>query len=805
MAIKVPKYYEPRPYQQAAWARRLSGDYDVYFKYWHRQCGKDADDISFIHYLAFTHPGTQSAYIGLDNKWLRRNIWNKYLNGRTFWDDYPDDILEHKDTAQQVLMHNNPEDKAPALVQYLGFKESQSAIGSSYDNFFISELSLYRRDAFNYIQPIWDSKKAIGSKFLINANFTPRGVNNIAADFLRMYTKVDEPENWPGKHGRVYVDFLPADRSYDSEGNRLFSDELLEDIRQRYIHGMGNDLMFRQEYMCDFLAVNAGLVFPGIENVRKENRYVPINFDTTKPVFMAWDISSKDKLTDWTSAVIFQYYNGRLFILDWYEDNRKAVVECVQELAQRPYFHLIRAACLPWDSDRSGSSSSPLEECRRAFPNITWHKLDRSYVSDGINKARALLSNAIINSNTCDWLMECFENWEYRELASTGDWSATPKHDRYSHLMDACLQEDTIIETLAGPCKISEADEVGYVMTDDGFKPYWNLGVRKISDTWLDIELDTGQVVSCTEDHVFPTIDGLKYARELSVTDTLRYNNLQYPTEKLSNEEQTISQSDRSDRMEWRNLVSLSRREVLSTQGSTPSPRCIQALLRGDTEGLPCSSCGRKCEEQLTREPDTANAIRTYEAAYERSSAQGTAEADRRSIMGGTGSQAERMGKLRDRQGLVPTALERKYWQVSDTYRARVRPLSQAVHESEPSLKVLLSKLQDESSQAKIKRITRRRSTQEAWCLEVEGQFFYANGILTKNCRYCAEFLDQVKYLTTASGKPNSMPSHYGAWYLDQDEESEWDDMPPGMRPSKFSPLRKKSPRDVYKNLDIWE
>ena len=38
--------------------------------------------------------------------------------------------------------------------------------------------------------------------------------------------------------------------------------------------------------------------------------------------------------------------------------NRKAVVECVQELAKRPYFHLIRGACLPWDSDRSGSISS---------------------------------------------------------------------------------------------------------------------------------------------------------------------------------------------------------------------------------------------------------------------------------------------------------------------------------------------------------------------------------------------------------------------------------------------------------------
>lgn len=437
MAIQVPLYYEPRPYQKAAWARRLSGDYDVYFKCWGRQLGKDADDIELAHYLAYTNPGTQSTYIGLDNKWLRRNIWSKYLDGRTFWDDYPADVLEHKDTAQQVIMRNNPEDKAPAIVQYLGFKESQSAIGSSYNNFFISELSLYKRDAFSYIQPIWDSKKALGERFLINANFTPRGLNNIAADFLRSYTGEDEPEKWAGRHGRVYVDFLPADRATFEDGTRIFSDELLGEIRARYVRSMGNDLMFRQEYMCDFLAVNAGLVFPAIEAVRKEGRYCPMNFDTTKPAYMAWDISSKDKQSDWTAAIVFQYYNGRFFLLDYYEDNRKAVVECVQELSQRPYFHLVRAAALPWDSDRSGSSSSPLEECRRMFPNIQWHKLDRSYVSDSINRARAIIPNMVVNSTSCDWVMECFENWEYRQLSSIDDWSAQPKHDRYSHICDS--------------------------------------------------------------------------------------------------------------------------------------------------------------------------------------------------------------------------------------------------------------------------------------------------------------------------------------------------------------------------------
>ncbi len=437
MAVQVPLYYEPRPYQQIAWARRLSGKYHYDINIWHRQAGKDSNDIQYALFNSYLHPGTQSAYIGLDNKWIRRNIWDKYINGRRHFDSYPSDVIEPLETRQQVKFLNNPDDFAPALIQFIGFKESESLIGSSYDNFYISELSLYKRGAFDLIMPIWDMKKADGVNFSVCANFTPRGMNNIAADFLTAYTGTDDPEEWPGEHGDVFVDWLPADRSIRNDGTRLFSDEMLEDIRQRYVRAMGNDLLFRQEYMCEFLAVNAGLVFPGIEKVREEKRYTPYNLDPSKPVYMAWDISSKDKETDWTSCIVFQYYNDRMFIFDWYENNRKAVVECVSDLASRPYFHLIRAACLPWDSDRSGSSSSPLDECRRAFPNIDWHKLDRTYVTDRINRGRRQIGNIIINSEKCDWLMECFENWEYRELSGVDDWAAKPKHDRYSHLMDA--------------------------------------------------------------------------------------------------------------------------------------------------------------------------------------------------------------------------------------------------------------------------------------------------------------------------------------------------------------------------------
>ena len=466
--LTIPRFFVPRPVQLDAWTRRMSGKYNYYFKIWHRQLGKDTDDIQMALFNAYKSPGTQTAYVGLDNKWIRRNIWDKYLEGRTHWDNYPREIIDIHETRQVIKMLNNPPDKAEALIQFIGFKESENLIGSSYDNFFFSELSLYRRNALDFITPIWDNKIAEGLPLLVNLNFTPRGLNNIAADMLKMYTQVDDPTEWSGEFGNVYVDVMPADRSLKADGTRLYSDEMLDEIRQRYIRQFGNDNMFRQEFLCEFLAVNAGLVYPAIEQLRKEGRYTSFNLDRRYPVYVAWDISSKGKESDWTSAIVFQYAEGRFRIFDYFEDNRMAVVECVQEMAKRPYFHMISTAFMPWDSDRSGSRSSPLEECARAFPNITWRKLSRTYEADGINRVRMLFPNMLINSDNCAWVVECLESWEYRELSSVNDWAATPKHDRFSHIASALRY---------GADAIAEFD---HIRTNDGRPP----SMPSHYDTW---------------------------------------------------------------------------------------------------------------------------------------------------------------------------------------------------------------------------------------------------------------------------------------------------------------------------------
>lgn len=452
--ITVPIFYKPWPHQVAAWQRRNSGKYDYYFKIWCRQSGKDTDDIQYVLNRAWKNPGSQTAYVGLDNVWITNNIFRKTVGEppRLHWADYPEDMLEIKETPKEVWLNNNPTNVAQARIKFIGFLNDSQLIGSSYDNFVFSEASLYKQNAFSFIQPIWDQKVAMGKKLSVNMNGTPRGIKNVFYELLRTYTGVEDPEDFAGEHGRCYVDRVPVQDVLvpDGEGGYrpLYNNEELDRLKDRYLRQFGNLNLYEQEYECKFTTVNAGLVYLGIQKLIEEKRFTKFNIESARPVYCAWDISSKDKVSDATSCIVWQMINGCMFIYDIFEERGKSLVECVSELSTRPYFHLIRFGALPWDSDRSASSESPIEEVRRVFPQINWHQLSKERVDRGIDLVRRQLPNMFINSDNCDYLLECFLNYEYKRLEAQDDWAAKPMHNKYSHLMDgvryACMANKEI-------------------------------------------------------------------------------------------------------------------------------------------------------------------------------------------------------------------------------------------------------------------------------------------------------------------------------------------------------------------------
>lgn len=435
--VRLPLYFNPYPYQIGSWQRRASGKYHYYFNLWARQLGKDTNDMQHAMKVGHDTPGLQIAYVGLDNVWITNNIFKKYIDGRLFWDDYPPELIDPKDTQKEVYMLTDDPVKAPSRIKFIGFLNNEGIIGSSYDRFYISEASLYRRNAFEYITPIWERKLKLTGELGVSFNGTPRGVKNVLYDLLRVYTGVDDPEDFPGAHGDCYVDKVTIADAVGRDGLPMYTADEIEILRDRYIRAYGNDNLFRQENFCDFTVVNAGLVYLAIEQLVREKRYCSYNLDTQKPVYIAFDIASKGKESDSTAAIVYQFINNRMIIYDCFEARGVALTEAMAEIAKKPYFHLIRMGVLPWDSERSASSMTPKEEVEAIYPNINWHTLDKERVDRGIKLVREQMPNMIINSDNCDWLLECFNNYEYKRLSKSDDWAPKPMHNKYSHMMDA--------------------------------------------------------------------------------------------------------------------------------------------------------------------------------------------------------------------------------------------------------------------------------------------------------------------------------------------------------------------------------
>ena len=447
VGVSVPMFYRPWPHQQLAWNRRRTRKYQFYFKLWCRQAGKDTDDIQYELKEAWENPGTLGCYVGLDNVWVRSNMFEKIIDGRYHWNDFPEEYCDHNATKREITMLNNPKNLAAAKTRFIGFLNDTALIGSSYDRWTFSEASLYQPNAFQFMRPIWERRRKLGDTFFVEFNGTPRGMSNVFYDQLRTYTGEDDPDLFPGEHTvdgvTCFVDkvtiqqLMIPDPDHPGMYKRLYTDDEIEQLKSSYLREFGNLNFYYQENEVNFTTVNAGLVYLTIEDLDREGRYTSINLDTSKPVYIAFDIGSKGKATDATSAIIYQYYNNRMMVYDIYEARGKSLVECIAEISLKPYFKNIRMGILPWDSDRSASSSTPLEEARQQFPNINWHQLDKERVDRGIALVRKMLPNMVINRDHCEYLMTCFRHYEYERLEKQNDWSATPKHNVYSHMMDA--------------------------------------------------------------------------------------------------------------------------------------------------------------------------------------------------------------------------------------------------------------------------------------------------------------------------------------------------------------------------------
>ena len=458
--LKFPVFYRPRPYQSEL--HTCFRNNRIGIGVFSRQSGKDTAMSMEQVDARIKHPKTTGVYVGTDNPSIRNILYDK-----TYWDpvhgrqvqmlqdNVPSELVSWKDTRMEGRFKNKSVLK---LEGYFQSGKDQHGVGTSFDDYSFTELSLFvRENPIPRLMPIIDSEN--GHKRLMVVA-TPRGKRN---NPLWKLMELAEGRNDSQVLIRT-IDDLNAIMTRHGLSPILTQGQL-ETIEDNYLKLFGNARMFEQEYHCSFEEMDSAAVYgEAYSQIIREKRDQAFNWDRSHPVYVAFDIGASGVHSDATSWIAFQYFNNKLFLIDCGEGHGRALPEYVDVLQGRPWFSQLAQIILPWDGAHHEVSinTTPADMMRKRFPHVavlakgtniwTVKGLPQTASADIITMVqhvRLTLYNTYINGlmpsevgkpterPNCDYLLNCFENYKYSYDNKLQQWSPFPVHDKYSHMMDA--------------------------------------------------------------------------------------------------------------------------------------------------------------------------------------------------------------------------------------------------------------------------------------------------------------------------------------------------------------------------------
>ena len=444
---QFPRFYRPRPYQaelHSMWQRKKFGVAVL-----PRQSGKDMSAVMEQVNARLKHPKTTGVYIGLNTPSIKRIIWNK-----TYYDPQAQQMiyaLKDNVPAQDVKWGNtsleaNFTNGSNLLMQgYFDPSKGTTGVGESAQDYTITEFALFHRgDPWQVLEPIVTNEN-VGYSNRLMAVSTPRGKS--ANNPLWSFMKSMEHRNDYELYLRTIDDLNEIMRRYSLAPVK--SEEELEKSRDSYMRKFGNARLFEQEYYCSFeLMDQAGVYAEAQEKIMSDGRYIDFNLNPAHPVYVTFDIGSAGKHSDATSWVVWQWYNGTLYLYDCGEGHGTPLAQYVDVLQPKPYFGQIASMIVPWDAEMHNAaiSQTPADMLRARFPHVD--VLAKSMrVHRGVGQAvdeitdiqatRMQLYNTVIHKTNCVELWDHMSEFKYEFNHKLQEWSNKPLHDKHSHMMDA--------------------------------------------------------------------------------------------------------------------------------------------------------------------------------------------------------------------------------------------------------------------------------------------------------------------------------------------------------------------------------
>lgn len=377
----------------------------------HRRSGKDEVFNHFTCVAAHQRPGNYW-YMLPEYSQARKSMWDA-VNGNTgkrrIDEAFPPEIRKYTREQEMMIGFTNG-----STFQLVGSDNFNSLVGSPPVGLVFSEYAISNPSAWGYLRPI-----LLENGGWAGFNSTPRGNNH----FKNLCVHAENTKDW------FYEKWTVDDTGVFTP--EQLNDELLE-LQALHGESYGKSLWL-QEYYVSFDAAIPGSIFgEWIDRLQLDNRIGKVDY-VKSPVHTAWDLGHTDATAIWW----FQIKDGRILVLDYYENTQKDIpyyADLLRKKAKDVGFEY-GTHWLPHDARArtlaAGGKSIQQQMLDQKVGRVVIAKrLDHV---DGIQAARATLPHCWFSKERCEKGLEVLKHYHYEWDEENRVFSNMPKHDFASH------------------------------------------------------------------------------------------------------------------------------------------------------------------------------------------------------------------------------------------------------------------------------------------------------------------------------------------------------------------------------------
>jgi phage terminase large subunit len=412
--ITLPHLYRPRDYQ-LPFFRAMDSGYSRAILRWARRHGKDLSCIHFAAKKSFERVGTYFHVLPFFTQ-ARRAVWDgKDREGKPFLDAFPKEVISKRNDQEMKLTLVNG-----SIWQLIGSDNIDSIVGTNPVGLVFSEYSLMRPEVWEMMRPIL-AENGGWAVF----NFTPRSQNH-AYDLEQM--ALADPERW-------FVDVRRADET------GVIPADVLESERREIIAKTGDDALYRQEYMVEYLSAVQGSYYgKHIDEMGARIGNVP--HDPQVPVHTVWDLG----ISDSTAVLMWQAVGMERRLIEAVEFTGKGLPDIIADLKKRNYIWGKHFAPHDIKVRELGTGLSRLEVAK----NLGWEfeVVPSIGVQDGIDNFRSKLGTVWVDQTRGkDWL-RAMRMYQRKYDERTHIFADHPLHDWSSHYADASRYSGLVFDEM---------------------------------------------------------------------------------------------------------------------------------------------------------------------------------------------------------------------------------------------------------------------------------------------------------------------------------------------------------------------